>query len=72
MKNRYYVVDNDGEINLVEARSQAEARNHVARARITVRYATQKDIVDLLSSGVALQKAAPPMYENGDPVDEAA
>ena len=57
MKTRCYIVDNDGELNLVEAVSQAAARNHVARKRITVRYATQQDLVTLLSSGVTLQQA---------------
>jgi hypothetical protein len=57
MKTRYYIVDNDGELNLVEAVSQAAARNHVARKRITVRYATQQDLVTLLSSGMTLQQA---------------
>ena len=57
MKTRYYIVDNDGELNLVEAVSQAAARNHVARKRITVRYATQQDLVTLLSGGMTLQQA---------------
>ena len=57
MKTRYYIVENDGEISLVEARSQAEARNYVARKSIAVRYATQPELVTLVAGGLVLQKA---------------
>ena len=57
MKTRYYIVDNDGEITLVQAQSPAAARNHVARSRITVRYATQADLIALLSQGLTPQQA---------------
>jgi hypothetical protein len=57
MKTKFYVVDNDGEVTLVEAQTQAAARNHVARKSIGVRYATQAELVALLASGIVPQKA---------------
>ena len=66
MKTRYYIVDNDGELSLVEAQSPAAARNHIARSRIAVRYATQADLIALLSQGVTPQQAG------AEPEDEPA
>lgn len=45
---------------LVEASSQAAAVNHIARGTISVRVATQRDLVELRDAGVQIQRAGKP------------
>lgn len=54
---RIYLIDFGGEKHLVRAPSQAAALMHVARALATVCVASQDDLVDCLTAGVAVETA---------------
>jgi hypothetical protein len=54
----YLVTDRSSNVQrLVRAATQAQARNHVARATIGVQVAAQETLVDLLSEGVKVETA---------------
>lgn len=68
--SRIYVVtttvaanDSDGvftDTRLVKADNPSQARNYVTRASITVKYAEQESIVELLSKGCEVEDATDP------------
>jgi len=52
MHSRYYLVtDQNGKTHLVNAVSQAQAIGHIARASMTCKVATTKEVVEAMQAG---------------------
>ncbi len=54
---RIYIVGHGQEIRLIRAGHRAQAMNHVAKALINVKVATQNELVDALQKGVSVENA---------------
>lgn len=54
---RIYIVGHGQETRLVRAGHRAQAMNHVAKALINVKVATQNELVDALQKGVSVENA---------------
>jgi hypothetical protein len=54
---RIYIVGHGQETRLVRAGHRAQAMNHVAKALISVKVATQNDLVDALQKGISIESA---------------
>ena len=55
--SRIYIVGHGHETRLVRAGHRAQAMNHVAKAFITVKVATQNDLVEALQKGISVESA---------------
>ena len=54
---RIYIVGHGQEIRLVRAGHRAQALNHVAKALINVKVATQNELVESLQKGISIENA---------------
>lgn len=54
---RIYIVGHGQDIRLVRAGHRAQAMNHVAKALINVKVATQNDLVEALQKGISVENA---------------
>ncbi len=54
----YLVTDLQGNATLVDAMTPAQARGYVTRKQYAIRVATQQQLVDMLSTGAKVQRAA--------------
>jgi len=54
---RIYIVGHGQDIRLVRAGHRAQAMNHVAKALINVKVATQNDLVEALQKGISVESA---------------
>lgn len=54
---RIYIVGHGQEVRLVRAGHRAQALNHVAKALISVKVATQNDLVESLQKGISIESA---------------
>jgi hypothetical protein len=54
---RIYLVGHGQDTRLVRAGHRAQAMNHVAKALITVKVATQNELVDALQKGISVESA---------------
>ena len=59
MKQRIYLVTIGDNTRMVRASSQAQAVTHVARSMITVRLASQDDIVEKIGAGIPVEQFTP-------------
>lgn len=58
MNTRYYrVTDQNGTVHLVNAVSQAQAIGHIARASMTCKVATTKEVVEAMQAGAKIADA---------------
>ena len=58
---RIYLVDTpSGEIRLVKASVRSQALSHVANSMLTLRVATQDDLVEAISKGCSVENAKAP------------
>jgi hypothetical protein len=64
MATRIYVVGGPTGIRLVDATTKQQAIAHVANSTINAHVASQKDLVELLAKGVAVEGIKAP--EQGD------
>lgn len=55
--SRIYIVGHGQETRLIRAGHRAQAMNHVAKALITVKVATQNDLVEALQKGISVESA---------------
>jgi len=56
----YLVGTSSGEIRLVKASVRSQALSHVANSMLTLRVATQDDLVDAISKGCSVENAKSP------------
>jgi len=63
---RIYLIASNRGIRLVRANHRAQALSYVASQELTVRVATQDDLVKYLAEGSAVETAAPPNQEKLD------
>lgn len=56
MATRLYIVEIGSEVKLVEANSQAAARNHVLKDLASVRIATAKEAAELVGEGKEIEQ----------------
>ena len=63
---RIYLIAGNRGIRLVRANHRAQALSYVASQELTVRVATQDDLVKYLAEGSAVETAAPPNQEKLD------
>ena len=54
---RIYIVGHGQEVRVVRAGHRAQAMNHVAKALISVKVATQNDLVEALQKGISIESA---------------
>lgn len=54
---RIYIVGHGQETRLVRAGHRAQALNHVAKALINVKVATQNELVESLQKGISIENA---------------
>ena len=54
---RIYIVGHGQDTRLVRAGHRAQAMNHVAKALINVKVATQNDLVEALQKGISVENA---------------
>ena len=54
---RIYIVGHGQDTRLVRAGHRAQAMNHVAKALINVKVATQNDLVEALQKGISVESA---------------
>jgi hypothetical protein len=54
---RIYIVGHGQEIRLIRAGHRAQALNHVAKALINVKVATQNELVESLQKGISIENA---------------
>jgi hypothetical protein len=57
---RIYLIASNRGVRLVRANTRAQALSHVATQELTVRVASQEDLVKYLAEGNAIESAAPP------------
>jgi hypothetical protein len=57
MEKRIYIVGHGLDTRLIRAGHRAQALNHVAKALITVKVATQNELVEALQKGIAVESA---------------
>lgn len=57
---RIYLIASNRGVRLVRANTRSQALNHVASQELTVRVASQDDLVKYLSEGSAVETAIPP------------
>ena len=62
----YLIGTPDNKIRLVKAGVRSQALSHVANSMLTVRVASQDDLVDALKSGVAVENAKAPEQQELD------
>lgn len=53
----YYIVEKDGDKKIIEASTKSAAINHVVKNTITAKAASPADIVELMQSGIDVEKA---------------
>lgn len=54
---RIYIVGHGQDTRLVRAGHRAQAMNHVAKALINVKVATQNELVESLQKGISIENA---------------
>jgi hypothetical protein len=57
---RIYLIASNRGVRLVRANTRSQALNHVASQELTVRVASQDDLVKYLQEGSAVETAIPP------------
>ena len=57
---RIYLIASNRGVRLVRANTRAQALNYVASQELTIRVATQDDLVKYLSEGNFIEVVAPP------------
>ena len=57
---RIYLIASNRSVRLVRANTRAQALNHVASQELTVRVASQDDLVKYLAEGSAIETAVAP------------
>ena len=57
---RIYLIASNKGVRLVRANTRAQALNHVASQELTVRVASQDDLVKYLEEGSRIESATPP------------
>jgi hypothetical protein len=60
MKQRVYTVGMGDQIRLVRASNRRQAIAHVSLTLLTVRVATQEDLINQLTKGVPIENYTPP------------
>jgi len=57
---RIYLIASNRSVRLVRANTRTQALNHVASQELTVRVASQDDLVKYLAEGSSVETAIPP------------
>lgn len=61
MSQRIYIVGMpNNEIRLIRASVRSQALSHVANSMLSIRVASQEDLVDAIGKGMSVENAKPP------------
>jgi hypothetical protein len=60
MKQRVYTIGVGDQVRLIRASNRRQAIAHVSLTLMTIRVATQEDLINQLNKGIAIENYTPP------------